>query len=109
LRYSEIESITRESFDWTANPATVMVAAGYTKNGEPATLPLPSDLADDLHTYVASLPPEGRSSLLPRTAERRCFAPTWNVRGSPTLTLAVWCSTFTPCDASVRRWRIKPE
>jgi len=57
LRYSEIASITRESFDWTANPATVMVAAGYTKNGEPATLPLPSDLADDLHTYVASLPP----------------------------------------------------
>ena len=57
LRYSEIESITRESFDWTANPATVMVAAGYTKNGEPATLPLPSDLALDLHTYVASLPP----------------------------------------------------
>ena len=57
LRYSEIASITRESFDWTANPATVMVAAGYTKNGEPATLPLPSDLALDLHAYVASLPP----------------------------------------------------
>ena len=57
LRYSEIESITPESFDWKGNPATVMVAAGYTKNGEPATLPLPSDLALDLHTYVASLPP----------------------------------------------------
>src|SRR5271166_6166865 len=56
LRYSEIESITPESFDWTANPATVMVAAGYTKNGEPATLPLPSDLALDLHAYVANLP-----------------------------------------------------
>ena len=109
LRYSEIESITRESFDWTATPATVMVAAGYTKNGEPATLPLPSDLALDLHTYVASLPLEGRSSLLPRTVERRCFAPTWNGRESPTLTLAVWCSTSTPCVVSVRRWLIKPE
>ena len=57
LRYSEIESIAPESFDWTGSPATVMVAAGYTKNGEPATLPLPSDLALDLHAYVASLPP----------------------------------------------------
>jgi len=56
LRYSEIESITPESFDWSGIPATVTVAAGYTKNGEPATLPLPSDLADDLHAYVASLP-----------------------------------------------------
>lgn len=57
LRYSEIESITRESFDWTANPATVMVAAGYTKNGEPATLPLPHDLAADLAPYVATIAP----------------------------------------------------
>ena len=57
LRYSEIESILPESFDWSGSPATVTVAAGYTKNGEPATLPLPSDLALDLHAYVASLPP----------------------------------------------------
>lgn len=56
LRYSEIASITPESFDWSGNPATVTVAAGYTKNGEPATLPLPSDLADDLYAYVATLP-----------------------------------------------------
>ncbi len=56
LRYAEIESVTPESFDWKGNPATVMVAAGYTKNGEPAILPLPSDLALDLHAYVASLP-----------------------------------------------------
>ncbi len=57
LRYSEVASITPESFDWSGNPATVTVAAGYTKNGDPATLPLPSDLALDLHAYVASLPP----------------------------------------------------
>ena len=48
LRYSEIQSITPESFDWDSSPATVSVPAGYTKNGEPATLPLPSDVADDL-------------------------------------------------------------
>ena len=56
LRYAEIESVTPESFNWKGNPATVMVAAGYTKNGEPAILPLPSDLALDLYAYVASLP-----------------------------------------------------
>ena len=33
------------------------VAAAYTKNGDPATLPLPRDLADDLAAYVAPLPP----------------------------------------------------
>jgi integrase len=57
LRYSEIMSITPESFDWMTSPAAVRVAAGYTKNGEPATLPLPSDLADDLAPYVATIAP----------------------------------------------------
>ncbi len=55
LRYSEIASIRPASFDWKA--PSVTVAAGYTKNGDPATLPLPSDLADDLAPYVASLVP----------------------------------------------------
>jgi hypothetical protein len=31
------------------------VAACYTKNGDPATLPLPRDLADDLGPYVAAI------------------------------------------------------
>ena len=33
LRYSEIASITPESFDWTTDPATVTVRACYAKNG----------------------------------------------------------------------------
>jgi integrase len=37
LRFSEISSIRPESFDWRA--PSVTVAAGYTKNGQPATLP----------------------------------------------------------------------
>src|SRR5262249_22488572 len=53
LRYSEIASITPASFDWDA--PSVTVAACYTKNGDPATLPLPRDLADDLAVYVATL------------------------------------------------------
>ncbi|HKM52726.1 MAG TPA: site-specific integrase, partial [Isosphaeraceae bacterium] len=57
LRYSEIASITPESFDWTADPATVTVSAAYTKNGEPAILPLPHDLAGDLAPYVATVGP----------------------------------------------------
>jgi integrase len=52
LRYSEIGSITPEAFDWTA--PSVRVAACYTKNGETADLPLPSDLAADLRPYVAT-------------------------------------------------------
>ena len=55
LRYSEIASITPESFDWKA--PSVTVAAAYTKNGQTATLPLPDDLADDLAAYVAPLSP----------------------------------------------------
>ncbi|MGP0064163.1 MAG: tyrosine-type recombinase/integrase [Isosphaeraceae bacterium] len=56
LRYSEIASITPESFDWKA--PSVAVAACYTKNGQTATLPLPDDLADDLAAYVAPLNPK---------------------------------------------------
>ncbi len=54
LRYAEIRSITPDSFDWDA--PSVSVTAAYTKNGDPATLPLPADLADDLALFVATLP-----------------------------------------------------
>jgi len=57
LRYSEIQSIRPESLDLSADQPTVRVEAGYTKNGQNATLPLPLDLADDLRPFVASLPP----------------------------------------------------
>jgi hypothetical protein len=54
LRYSEIASITPESFDWRA--PSLSVAAAYTKNGDPATIPIQADLVDDLAHYVATLP-----------------------------------------------------
>jgi integrase len=50
LRYSEIRSIRPESFDWEA--PSVTVAAGYTKNGETATLSLPAELLADLKPYT---------------------------------------------------------
>ena len=55
LRYSEIASILPESFNWTV--PSVTVAAGYTKNGQTATFPLPAELAADLAAYVATVPP----------------------------------------------------
>ncbi len=54
LRYSEIASVEPGSFDWEA--PSVTVAACYTKNGDPATLPLSTDLADDLAVFVAQIP-----------------------------------------------------
>ena len=57
LRYSEIGSIKAESFDWDSSPASVTFKAAYAKNGQTATLPIPDDLADDLHVYLADKPP----------------------------------------------------
>ncbi|SIO58479.1 Site-specific recombinase XerD [Singulisphaera sp. GP187] len=65
LRFSEIASITPGSFDWSADSATVTVAAGYTKNGDPATLHLPADVAADLRRWVAALPAGSPIFLLP--------------------------------------------
>jgi hypothetical protein len=64
LRYSEIASIRPASFDWKA--PSVTIAAAYTKNGDPATLPLPDDLAVDLRIYVGSRPAGAPIFPLPR-------------------------------------------
>ena len=63
LRYSEIASIRPASFDWKA--LSVRVAASYTKNGQEAELPMPSDLASDLTPFVAALPPDAPVFPLP--------------------------------------------
>ncbi len=55
LRYSELRSIRPESFDWTAEPATVAVEAAYAKNGRAAVLTLPGDLADDLRPFAEAV------------------------------------------------------
>ena len=56
LRYSEIGSITPGSFALDGGHPTVTVAAAYTKNGDPATLPLPPDLAADVAPFLAGIP-----------------------------------------------------
>jgi integrase len=54
LRFSELATLTAETFDLGEVP-TVTVAAAYTKNGQVATLPLPRDLAQDLAPFLAAL------------------------------------------------------
>ena len=57
LRYSEIKSIMPCSFSGLdgAQP-TVTVRAGYTKNGQEATQPLPPELAADLLVWLSGKP-----------------------------------------------------
>jgi len=65
LRYAEIASITPASLRLSGPSPTVKVAAGYTKNGDTAVLPLPADVAADLSRAVADLGPEAPVFPLP--------------------------------------------
>jgi integrase len=56
LRFSEIASITHESFALDGPGSTVTVTAAYTKNGEPATIHLPADLVEDLRRWLTYQP-----------------------------------------------------
>ena len=66
LRYSEIASITADSFALADDHPTVTVRAAYTKNGDPATLPLPRDLAADLGAFLEVVPSGASVFPLPR-------------------------------------------
>jgi integrase len=52
MRYSEIRSLQPGSFALGSAAPTATVRAAYTKDGEPATLDLPRDLADDLASWL---------------------------------------------------------
>ena len=57
LRYTEIASVTPGSFALGGDhPTVVVVAAGYTKNGDPATLPHGRELAEDLARWLDGRP-----------------------------------------------------
>ena len=107
LRYAEIASISPESFDWTASPATVTVAAGYTKNGQPATLPLPADLADDLAAYVVTVAPGTAVFPLPVEKGAKMLRADLARAGSLTATRQDWFSTSTRYVANAPPWPIK--
>jgi integrase len=65
LRYAEIKSVRPVSLDLAGSSPTVTVAAGYTKNGEPTSLPLPADVAVDLARFVAAMPTDASVFPLP--------------------------------------------
>ena len=84
------------------------VAAAYTKNGEPATLPLPRDLADDLAAYVATpapgspifpLPPDSGAKML-RPDLARAGIPYVDARGLVFDFHALRCQCATLADAA---------
>jgi hypothetical protein len=56
LRTEELATLTPESFDLDADPPTVTVAAGYTKNGQLAVQPLTPDVVEALRLYLANKP-----------------------------------------------------
>jgi integrase len=81
LRYSEIASITPASFDWKA--PSVRVAAGYTKNGQTAVQPLPSDLVADLRAFVEPLAPGTQVWPLPEDQGARILRVDLKAAGIP--------------------------
>ena len=95
-------------FRLEGEPATVTVAAGYTKNGQPATLPLPPDLADDLAAYVATVAPGTAVFRLPVEKGAKMLRATWPAAGIAYRDASGWCSTSTRYAASARPWPIKP-
>jgi len=70
LRVSELRSLTPESFNLKSNPATVLVAAGYSKRRRRDVQPLSSALVALLRPWLASKPPGEPVLKLPaRTAD----------------------------------------
>jgi hypothetical protein len=65
LRYGEIASTTRSSYELAGGHPAVIVRAGYAKNGDPARLTLPRDVADDLSSYLAGAEPGSPAFPLP--------------------------------------------
>src|SRR5262249_419420 len=52
LRAGELASLTRDSFDFGCDPATVTVAAAYSKRRRDDTLPLRPALADAMRAFL---------------------------------------------------------
>src|SRR5262249_25636788 len=105
LRYSEIATITPESFDWKA--PSVRVAACYTKNGQIAELPLPNDLAADLRPHVAPLNPRtpifplpGRGAKMLRVDLQAARIPYRDASGLVFDFHSLRCQTATLADAA---------
>ncbi len=69
LRFKEIALLTPSSFRLAADNSAVIAKAAYTKNGESATLDLPTDVAIDLATYLSDRPEDEPAFPLPISAD----------------------------------------
>ena len=67
LRWSEIASLTRESFRLDAQPPTVRVEAAYSKHRREDVLPLREDTAAVLAGYMAGRLPDVAAFRMPKT------------------------------------------
>ena len=68
LRWSELSSLTRESFDLAGDPPTVRVSAAYSKHGRDDTLPLRAQTALALREYFGSVPLSAKAFPMPQDA-----------------------------------------
>ena len=74
LRASELASLTALSFDLTVIPPTVTVEAGYSKHRRRDILPLRSDVAKALRTYLAKNERARADRLWPGSWSRKASA-----------------------------------
>jgi integrase len=68
FRAAEVSSLTRESFDLDADPPTITVRAGYSKNRQTAVQPIRADLAETLRPWLKGKAAKARVCPLPARA-----------------------------------------
>jgi len=71
LRWSELRSLARASFELADDLATVTVTAAHAKNGRQDTLPLRAETAAGLRTFFAEHPALPSSAAFPNMPKRR--------------------------------------
>ncbi|MCD8139200.1 MAG: tyrosine-type recombinase/integrase [Planctomycetaceae bacterium] len=61
FRWSELHSLTRGSFDFNAEPASLTIQAAYAKNGKEDTITLRNELAADLKSRMGLFLPAAKA------------------------------------------------
>jgi len=100
LRAGELASLTWASFDLGDKPS-VTVGASYSKHRREDTLPLPEDLAHELHGWARTHSGDAKAFPYP-TSQRKCYGPTSWLLAYPTRTRRAWL-TFTLCGTPTSR------
>ena len=107
LRWSELRSLTRSSFDLKADPPTVTVQAAYSKHRREDTLPLRVDTAMRLRDYLALKMPQAKALPMPLTDKGA-----WMLREDLALARKAWLDEAVTPDERAKCERsdfLKPE